>query len=256
MVIRAITSRTDGTLQEPREDPRDTACWYLIHNDVFWREPLRWAGDNPSYGPGQWSWSPDLLHTMSGVSIASGWGTITRYESAISTHFFRRGLIPSNVLLLDDTAKLVDWGIPESLPLLAERPIELRREYLRIEDVEIRIQESQNPWTPWLGTIPSQLQLVEAASQEASEEQTQMTAAKETGPVKLLTWEPEPSTHPLIVYVRIAIGRILSESRFFANTLKEAFLHPLTASAIDKRTGKVMKQQAQTDRVDVLEQPR
>lgn len=81
----------------------------------------------------------------------------------------------------------------------------------------------------------------------------QLTDAEETNSQVLTTRELEPSTRQFIVYAKIAIGRVLSESRFFANTVKEAFLHPLATSAIDKRTGKVIKQ-ARVDWRDILEE--
>ena len=37
------------------------------------------------------------------------------------------------------------------------------------------------------------------------------------------------------------IERVKSEARFFGNTIKEASLHPLSTTTIDKRTGKVVK---------------
>ena len=36
------------------------------------------------------------------------------------------------------------------------------------------------------------------------------------------------------------IERMASECRFFANTLKEAMVHPMATSVIDKRTGRVV----------------
>ncbi len=36
------------------------------------------------------------------------------------------------------------------------------------------------------------------------------------------------------------VERIKSEARFFGNTIREAFLHPLSTTVIDKRTGKVL----------------
>lgn len=37
-----------------------------------------------------------------------------------------------------------------------------------------------------------------------------------------------------------AFDRVVSECRFFINTLKEALLHPLSKSMVDKRTGRVV----------------
>jgi hypothetical protein len=73
---------------------------------------------------------------------------------------------------------------------------------------------------------------------------------------ELLNQEPEPSSRPFIAYAKNVIERLLSESRFFSNTLKDAFLHPLSTSAIDKRTGKVVKQQARVDQIDMSERLR
>lgn len=255
MVVRTTTSRTDGTLQEPRKDPRNTASRYFIDNVVFWREPPRFGGDDPLHGPGQWL--SDLPETTGVVVIVSGPSTGSLCESAISTHFVHSDIKPLHVFWADDvTTKVIDWNIPKSLTPFAEAPIELWRQYLRLGDIPIRIQESQNPLTLWAGPTTPRLQLVEAQGADSAEAQPQLTVADQIDPKEWLKQEQEASTHPFTVYAKTAIDRLVCESRFFANTLKETFLHPLSTTAIDKRTGKVVKQQARTDRVDVLEQPR
>lgn len=44
----------------------------------------------------------------------------------------------------------------------------------------------------------------------------------------------------LIPYHSHPIFRVFVETRFIANTLKEALLHPLSTSVIDKRTGRLI----------------
>ena len=39
--------------------------------------------------------------------------------------------------------------------------------------------------------------------------------------------------------MKAVVERIKAEARFFGNTVKEAFLHPLSTSYIDTKTGKV-----------------
>lgn len=201
MAIRTVASRTDGTLQTPVTDPRDTACWYLTYDGVFWMDPPMRAVDDPTYELQQWSL--DLSETKRQLVFGSGPTTIAAQEFPSS----REGVVIASGL-----------GT-------------FRRVYLLPAD-QVSVTGYHIP----------QLQLVEPPGQESSQAQSQLTLADQWSPEESPTLEPEHGTNPFIVYAKIAIERPFTESRFFANTVKEAFLHPLSTSAIDKRTGKVIKQ--------------